>query len=226
MESESTQAATRRWKGLDLPVAGVYELDTAHKRVGFVASHMMVSQVRGEFEAAAATIVVAEDPLESGVTAIMGSASLTTHNEERDTHLKSPDFLDVDRYPAVEFRSRRVERLVVDDAIAHWARLRNHLPDRSHISSGLVERTVGVGGRFTIVGDLTVRDVTHEVALEMHFGGARTDPYGREIFGFSATTELNREDFGLVWNVNLDNGGWLVGKRVRVEIAGEAIRQG
>jgi hypothetical protein len=89
MESDSTQAATRRWKGLDLPVTGRYELDTAHKRVGFVASHMMVSQVRGEFEAAAATIVVGEDPLESGVTAIIGSASLTTHNEERDTHLKS-----------------------------------------------------------------------------------------------------------------------------------------
>ncbi|GIG20951.1 hypothetical protein Cch01nite_16750 [Cellulomonas chitinilytica] len=226
MESENMQAATRRWKGLDLPVAGEYELDTAHKRIGFVASHMMVSQVRGEFEAAAATIVVGEDPLESGVTALIGAESLTTHNEERDTHLKSPDFLDVERYPAIEFRSRRVERLVVDDAIAHWARLRNHLPERSHVSAGLVERTVGVGGRFTIIGDLTVRDVTHEVALEMHFGGARRDPYGREIFGFSATTEVNREDFGLVWNVNLDNGGWLVGKRVRVEIAGEAIRQG
>jgi len=226
MESENTHAATRRWKGLDLPVAGRYELDMAHKRVGFVASHMMVSQVRGEFETAAATIVVGEDPLESSVTALIGSASLTTHNEERDTHLKSPDFLDVEQYPAVEFRSRRVERLVEDDAIAHWARLRHHLPDRSHVSERLIERTVGVGGRFTIVGDLTVRAVTHEVALEMHFGGARTDPYGREIFGFSATTEVNREDFGLVWNVTLDNGGWLVGKRVRVEIAGEAIRQG
>ena len=60
----------------------------------------------------------------------------------------------------------------------------------------------------------------------MEFGGARRDPYGQDIFGFSATAEINREDYGLVWNVALESGGVLVAEElVRIEIAGEAIRQ-
>ncbi|WP_309135450.1 YceI family protein [Cellulomonas sp.] len=223
--TDGTQEATRRWKGMTIPAAGTYVLDAAHKRVGFVAHHMMVSQVRGEFTAAAATIRVGEDPLDSAVTATIRTATLSTQNEDRDTHLRSSDFLDVERWPTIEFRSRRVERRLADDAIAQWARLRNHLPERSRVATEIVERTVGVGGRFTVVGDLTIRDVTHEVALDMHFGGAKRDPYGRDIFGFSATTDFDREDYGLVWNVTLETGGWLVGKRVRVEIAGEAVRE-
>ncbi|QGQ18467.1 YceI family protein [Cellulomonas sp. JZ18] len=223
--TDGTQEATRRWKGMTIPAAGTYVLDAAHKRVGFVAHHMMVSQVRGEFTAAAATIRVGEDPLDSAVTATIRTATLSTQNEDRDTHLRSSDFLDVERWPTIEFRSRRVERRLADDAIAQWARLRNHLPERSRVATEIVERTVGVGGRFTVVGDLTIRDVTREVALDMHFGGAKRDPYGRDIFGFSATTDFNREDFGLEWNVALEAGGWLVGKRVRVEIAGEAVRE-
>ncbi len=80
-------------------------------------------------------------------------------------------------------------------------------------------------GTFVLLGDLRVRDVTHPVELKVEFGGARRDPYGRDIVGFSATTEINREDYGLVWNVALESGGVLVGKKVRIEIAGEAIRQ-
>ncbi len=76
-----------------------------------------------------------------------------------------------------------------------------------------------------LTGDLTVRDVTQQVDLQMTFGGARRDPYDRDIFGFSATAEINREDYGLVWNVPLDSGGFLVGRTVRIDIAGEAIRQ-
>lgn len=59
----------------------------------------------------------------------------------------------------------------------------------------------------------------------MNFGGTRRDPYGQNIFGFSATAEINREDYGLLWNVVLESGGVLVGKTVQIEIAGEAIYQ-
>ncbi|WP_136520079.1 MULTISPECIES: YceI family protein [Cellulomonas] len=223
--TESTPPATRRWKGMTIPAPGTYALDAAHKRVGFVAQHMMVSPVRGEFVEADARIAVGEDPLRSAVQAWIRTDSLTTGHAERDQHLRSADFLDVERYPAIEFRSTRVERRAQEDAIAQWARLRRHLPERSPVATELVEREVGVGGRFTVVGALTIRDVSREVTLDLDFGGARRDPYGRDIFGFSATTEINREDYGLVWNVALDTGGWLVGRKVRIEIAGEAVRE-
>jgi polyisoprenoid-binding protein YceI len=86
-------------------------------------------------------------------------------------------------------------------------------------------RVVGHSGdEFRVLGDLTIRDVTKEVELKVEFGGAGTSPYGMEVFGFSISTEFDREDFGLTWNMALEAGGVLVGKKVKVEIEGEAIR--
>ncbi|GII28454.1 YceI family protein [Planotetraspora mira] len=82
------------------------------------------------------------------------------------------------------------------------------------------------GDEFTLIGDLTIREVTREVALKVEFGGAGTSPYGQEIFGFSAVTEIDREEFGLTWNVALEAGGVLVSKKIKIEIEGEAVRQG
>ena len=73
-----------------------------------------------------------------------------------------------------------------------------------------------------LTGELTVKGITRPVDLQVEFGGARRDPYGQDIFGFSATAEIDREDYGLVWNVALESGGVLVGKTVRIAIAGEA----
>lgn len=226
--SEPTQATDRpirEWKGLTIPDPGTYELDEAHKRVGFVAQHMMVSPVRGEFSRAAATVVVGEDPLRSTVSAIVATESLTTHHEDRDTHLRSPDFLDVVQFPTIEFRSTDVAWHGEKDAILQWARLRNHNADRRRVSSATIERADRNRAKFDVTGDLRIKDVTRSVMLRMDFGGARRDPYGRDIFGFHATADIDREDFGLLWNVALEAGGWLVGKKVRIEIAGEAVHQ-
>lgn len=223
--THATEHAVRAWRGLTIPETGTYELDEAHKRVGFVAQHMMVSPVRGEFARAAATIVVREDPLQSGVRAIIATESLTTHHDDRDAHLKGEDFLDVARYPTIEFRSTGVAWHGERDAILQWARLRNHNADRQRVSSSVIERADRNKALFDVTGDLRIKDVTRQVTLRLEFGGARRDPYARDIFGFHATTEIDREDFGLVWNVALETGGWLVGKKVRIEIAGEAILQ-
>ncbi|UZN02539.1 YceI family protein [Cellulomonas sp. S1-8] len=222
---QATDRPVRQWKGLTIPEPGTYELDEAHKRVGFVAQHMMVSPVRGEFSRAAATIVVGEDPLQSSVRAIIATESLNTHHEDRDTHLRSPDFLDVAQFPAIEFRSTGVQWHGEKDAILQWARLRNHNADRRRVSSDTIERAELNRAKFDVTGDLRIKDVTRSVVLRMDFGGANRDPYGRDIFGFHATTDIDREDFGLVWNVALEAGGWLVGKKVRIEIAGEAVHQ-
>jgi polyisoprenoid-binding protein YceI len=216
---------TRVWNGVTIPESGVYVLDEAHKRIGFHAQHMMVSPVRGEFTQAVATIAVGADPLQSSVTASIRADTIETNNADRDTHLRSPDFLDVAAYPTLEYCSSGVKWLGGNDPIFQWARLRNNPLTRRGAATELPESATGTAGRFVLTGDLTNREVTQQVDLQLDFGGARRDPYGRDIIGFSATAEINRESYGLVWNVPLDSGGWLVGKKVRIEIAGEAIHQ-
>ena len=80
-------------------------------------------------------------------------------------------------------------------------------------------------GDLRIVGDLTIRDVTREVTLEVTDEGRGTDPWGGERAGFSATAVIDRRDFGLTWNQALETGGVLVGKTAKIEIEAEAVRQ-
>ena len=188
-----TSPVTRQFDGLTIPAPGTYELDQAHKTVGFTARHMMVSKVRGVFDEATATITVAEDPLQSSVVAIIQAASITTGQTDRDNHLRSGDFLEAEKYPTLEYRSTGV---------------------KSHS-----------GNEFVLDGELTIKDVTRPVELKVEFEGTGRSPYGFEIFGFSAKTEIDREDFGLTWNVALETGGVMVGKKIKIEIEGEAIRQ-
>ena len=216
---------TREWNGLTIPDPGTYVLDEAHKRIGFHAQHMMVSPVRGEFTRATATIIVGHDPMNSSVTATIQGASIDSANPDRDAHLSSPDFLDVGRYPTLEYRSTGVKWQDGNDQIFYWARLRNNRLSRRGTAGELPEQATRTTGRFTVTGDLTIRNVTQQVDLQVQYGGARRDPTGRDIFGFSATAEVNREDYGLLWNVALESGGVLVGKKVNLEIAGEAIHQ-
>ncbi|MFG2060949.1 YceI family protein [Micromonospora sp. NPDC048871] len=217
--------ATRIWNGMSIPAPGRYDLDAGHKRIGFVAKHMMVSPVRGEFREASARITVAEDPLESTIVASIQAASIDTANVDRDTHLRSADFLDVEQFPTLEYRSTGITALDKTDPIFFWAKLRNHRLGRRAVEEEPALPTRPVTARFVLSGELTVKGITRPVDCQVEFGGARRDPYGQDIFGFSATAELNREDYGLVWNVALDSGGVLVGRTVRIEIAGEAIRQ-
>jgi polyisoprenoid-binding protein YceI len=86
-------------------------------------------------------------------------------------------------------------------------------------------RIVSKGGdKYEVVGDLTVRGVTREVVLDAEFDGKGVNPWGQEIIAFSATTEINRKDWGLNWNVALEAGGWLVAEKIKLEIATEAQR--
>ena len=185
--------ATRPFEGLQIPAAGTYQLDAAHKRVGFVVKHLMVSKVRGNFSEADATITIAEDPLQSTVVATITTASVQTGNVDRDNHLRTGDFFEAEKYPQITFRSTGI---------------------KSH-----------AGAEFVLDGELTIKDVTKPVELVVEFEGATTSPYGQAVFGFSATTEIDREDWGLTYNMALESGGVMIGKKVKIEIEGEAIRQ-
>jgi polyisoprenoid-binding protein YceI len=174
-----------------VPVAGAYDIDGAHTSVEFVGRHLMITKVRGRFTDVSGRITVAAEPEASHVEVEIGAASLSNGNADRDTHLKSADFFDVDRFPTITFRSTSV--------------------------TALADNT------WEVVGDLTVRDTTRPVTLQVDFDGADVSPLGDERIGFSAATDVNREDFGLTWNMALETGGLLVGKTARIELAVQAI---
>ncbi|MBI2872511.1 MAG: polyisoprenoid-binding protein [Chloroflexi bacterium] len=81
------------------------------------------------------------------------------------------------------------------------------------------------GDRYRVIGDLTIRDITREVPLDVEFAGLATDPYGNARAGFSATASLSRKDFGLRWNMPLEAGGWVVGDTVNISIDAELVKK-
>lgn len=180
-----------------LPAAGwsaEYQIDPAHTSAQFSVRHMMVSNVKGEFTKVSGKINFDPRNLEaSSVEAVIDAASLSTREPQRDTHLKSPDFFDVAKYPALTFKSRKIYR---------------------------------ANGQLLMKGDLTMRGVTKEVVMTVDGPTPEIkDPYGNLRIGASATTRVNRKDWGLNWNAALETGGVVVGDEVTLTIDMEAIRQ-
>lgn len=171
-----------------------WNLDTSHSRIGFAVKHMMVSTVRGEFKRFSGTLQLDEqDFTKSAIAGEIEVASLDTRDENRDAHLRSADFFDVERFPTITFKSTRIE------------------------PKG--------GNAYVVYGDLTIRGVTREVAIETEYSGTQKNPWGATMVGFSGTAEINRKDFGVEWNVALEAGGWLVGEKVKLEIEVELTKQ-
>ena len=171
----------------DLP-AGTWTVDASHSEIGFVARHLMVTKVRGQFKEFEGTVKVGDDITDSQVTAVAQIASVDTGSADRDAHLKSGDFFDAETNPTMSFTSTEVT------------------PD-------------------SLTGDLTIKGVTKPVTFDLEFTGLATDPWGNEKAGFEATTEINRKDWGLEWNVALEAGGVLVGEQVAIEIEVELAQR-
>ena len=189
----TTTTATREVNGLTLPTTGTFVLDKSHTEVGFLARHLMVSKVRGRFTDFDGTIVVAEDPEQSSVEVTIQAASINTNDVNRDNHVRTNDFLNVDEYPTLTFRSTKVE--------------------------------LGSSNGWKVTGDLTVRGVTRPVVLDVEFQGVIDDPWGNQRLGFSASGEIDRNEFGVSFNAALETGGFVVGPKVKLEIDAEAVRQ-
>lgn len=179
---------------LDASMSGAWTFDPGHTRVGFSARHAMVTTVRGTFTDVTGVINLDVDDISaSTVEVTLAAASVTTNNEQRDEHLRSVDFFDVETYPHIVFRSSTIDEVEEDN--------------------------------FMVVGDLTIRDVTKQVAIPIALLGIQRDPMGNLRAGFEATRRLNRRDFGLHWNMPLDAGGVLVSERVTLEFEISAIKQ-
>jgi polyisoprenoid-binding protein YceI len=173
--------------------ADTWKIDGTHSSAQFSVKHLMISKVRGEFGTMSGTVEFDGKSVASiKVDATIDAASITTRDEKRDGHLKSPEFFDVAKYPTLNFKSKKA-----------------------------VE---GAGGAFQLVGELTMHGVTKEITLDVTplspiIKGMR----GEARVATSATTTINRQDFGVTWNAPMDGGGVVVGDNVTITIDIEAM---
>lgn len=171
----------------------VWKLDPAHTLVEFSAKHLMISTVKGRITGVDGVISIDQNDLANSLVEVtLDANTLDTRVEPRDQHLRSADFLDVEKFPVITFRSTDIQ---------------------------------GDEHNFKLTGDLTIRDVTRPVTLDVTFEGQTKDPWGGERVGFSATGKFDRRDYGLTWNVLLESGGLTVGNDIKVSLEVEAVKQ-
>ena len=129
--------------------------------------------------------VVTECLVENGkVIARIDASSIFTNNDDRDNHLRSADFFDVEKFPGIIFESTKFEKVSDEE--------------------------------YKLRGNLTIKDVTKEITLNVEYGGSNKDPWGNTKAGFSLTGKINRKDWGLNWNAALEAGGVLVGDDISI----------
>jgi polyisoprenoid-binding protein YceI len=176
------------------PTTTTWNIDPAHTTAEFKVRHMMITNVKGHFTGVTGVLTLDEqDITNSHVEASVDAASINTREADRDTHLKSADFLDVEKFPTMTFASTRVTR------------------------TG--------DGEAQVEGDLTIHGVTRKVEFAVEGPTAPgKDPWGNTRIGWTATTKINRKDFGLTWNAALETGGILVGDEVTITFDVEAIK--
>ena len=164
---------------------GTWTIDPSHSEVGFTVRHLM-SKVRGQFETFEGTITTTDSLEGTSVEATIDLNSINTRDAQRDGHLRSADFFDVENSGPMTFKSLTFN-----------------------------------GTKAT--GELTIKGATNVVELDVEFLGEDKDPWGGTRIGFEATTEINRKDFGIDFNIPLDGGKFLVGDKVSITLAVEAV---
>lgn len=171
-----------------------WNIDPVHSNALFKVKHMMISNVRGEFTTLKGSLLFDQENAEnSRVEAEIGASSISTKDPQRDAHLKSPDFFDVERFSTLSFRSSNV--------------------------------SMSGNGEFAVAGELTIHGVTRHVVFSVEgLSAPAKDPWGNTRIGLSATTRINRKDFGLTWNAALETGGILVGDEVAITLDVQFIK--
>lgn len=165
-----------------------WNIDPVHSVAEFKVKHMMISNVKGQFTTLTGVLSRDEEDITKSYVAVtIDASSINTREAQRDAHLKSADFFDVEKFPTLSFKS-------------------------TNISSN-------ADGDLSVAGDLTIHGVTRKVIFAVEGPTAPgKDPWGNVRVGASATTKINRKDFGLTWNAALETGGILVGDEVTLTL--------
>lgn len=159
-----------------------WELDKSHTNIRFTVTHMVVSEVDGQFSDFAGTVTGGDDKfVGADVTFTAKAASVDTQNERRDNHLKSDDFFNAETYPEIKFNGKITTE----------------------------------GGKYYLVGDFTMRDVTKPVKFDVKYNGKVDTGKGMKA-GFKVTGTINRFDYGLKWNSAMEAGGLVVAEEVMI----------
>lgn len=162
-----------------------WNLDPSHSEVTFKVKHMMITNVSGSFnEFSVEADTEGEDFSKAAISFTAKATSVNTNSDQRDGHLRSPEFFDTEKFPEIKFKGTKYEK--VD------------------------------GENYKLQGDLTIKDVTKSVGLNVEYGGIQKDPWGNMKAGFTITGKINRKDFGLNWNAALEAGGVMVSEEVRI----------
>jgi polyisoprenoid-binding protein YceI len=160
-----------------------WTLDPAHSEIEFKVRHMMIANVKGNFQSFTAEID-GEDFETATATVEIDAASINTNQADRDGHLRSDDFFGAEKFPKIIFRGKSLTK--------------------KH------------GDEYKLVGDLTIRDITKEISLDVESGGVNKDPWGNDKAGFTVDGKISRKEWGLNWNAALETGGVLVSDEVKV----------
>jgi polyisoprenoid-binding protein YceI len=169
--------------------------DPMHSEVQFKVKHLMITTVTGYFNHFTVE-AESEDEQFTGARNIVFTAdvnSINTNNEQRDTHLKSADFFDVEQHNEIRFVGTKYEN---------------------------------VGGNdFKLHGDLTIRNITKPVTVNVEFGGIVVDPYGQTKAGFTANAKISRKEFGLTWNAVTEAGSVVVSDEIKLQAEIQLVKQ-
>lgn len=173
-----------------------WALDPSHSEIAFKVKHLMITNVKGVFKDFSASVTTTGgDFTTSEIEFSLNPASVDTGAADRDNHLRSADFFDVEKYGRLSFSGKKAEKANGD-------------------------------GNYLLHGDLTIKDVTKPVKLNVEFAGVAKDPWGNEKAGYTITGKIHRKDFGLNWNAALEAGGVLVSEDVTISCDVQLVKQG
>lgn len=179
--------------GVNMDAQTNWVIDKSHSKVGFTVTHLVISEVDGNFSSYDGKVSSKGDDFEgASIEFTVDINSIDTDNKDRDNHLKSDDFFNAEKFPKMSFKSKSLKKVS--------------------------------GKNFKLVGDLTIRDVTKQVELDVIYNGTTVDPWGQTKAGFKITGEVNRFDYNLKWNTITELGGAVVGKEVTLKINLQLIK--
>lgn len=172
----------------------LWKIDPAHSEIQFKVRHLMITTVTGYFRHFDLIVETDDEDFTKAkrIEFTADAGSIDTNSEQRDTHLRSADFFDADKFGQIRFSGKALERK---------------------------------GEDYTLTGDLTIRGVTKEITVDVHFGGIVVDPYGQTKAGFEVEGKISRKEFGLVWNAMTEAGQVVVGDDIRLLCEIQLIKQ-
>jgi len=169
-------------------------VDPAHSEVQFKVKHLMITTVTGYFRNYELMVETEEEDFTKAKSIVFtaDAGSIDTNNSQRDTHLKSDDFFNADKFNKIKFVGKTFRQK---------------------------------GETYELEGDLTIRDITKPLTLEVEYGGIVTDPYGQTKAGFTVEGTIKRKEFNLKWDAVTEAGQVVVSNDIRIQCEIQLIKQ-